>query len=247
MGSRMGGGHPVSDPRPMSEDPAVRIARHLRGYVPAGGGCRKAAYAALGDSFTAGTGCEPGERWPDRLADALRRECPRLVYRNLAQKGATISDVMDQAGAALQLEPDLVTVVCGANDVLESVRPDMEACAHRLAAIVDRLLNAMPGVLVVTATVPERWQFLGLRPRTQRRVLDGLQALNVSIRGMAAERPILLLDVAEHPGLDDAANFAPDGLHPSALGHARAAEEFERLLSRWRHAQEQKPRRPDER
>ena len=35
------------------------------------------------------------------------------------------------SAAALQLEPDLVTVVCGANDVLFSVRPDAEAYARR--------------------------------------------------------------------------------------------------------------------
>ena len=29
-------------------------------------------YVALGDSFTAGTGCPPGEAWPERLANGLR-------------------------------------------------------------------------------------------------------------------------------------------------------------------------------
>lgn len=227
----------------MTEDPAVEIARNLRGHVPTGGGGRKAAYAALGDSFTAGTGCEPGERWPDRLAEALRRECPGLVYRNLAEKGATTADVMEQAGLALQLEPDLVTVICGANDVLESVRPDIQGCADRLAAIVDRLLDALPGVLAVTATLPEQWRFLGLRPRTQQRVSNGLRALNAEIRNLAAERSIPLLDVAADPGLGDPANFAEDGLHPSALGHARAARELERLLAEWRREQDA-PERP---
>lgn len=189
-----------------------------------------AAYAALGDSFTAGTGCAAGESWTDRLAAALRRRNPRLAYRNLARQGATSADVLAQVEEALRLEPDLVTAICGANDVLESVRPDVDACAERIGAIFDRLRAALPEVLLVTATVPEGWRFLELGPRTRRRVRDGLRRLNAAIRALAAERAIPLLDVAGHPGLDDPANFAADGLHPSPLGHARAARELERLL-----------------
>ena len=214
----------------MIEDPIVKIARHLRGPASPLARRPRFAYAALGDSFTAGTGCPPGERWADRLAAALRSRNPDLVYLNLAREGACSTDVLEQTGPALQLEPDLVTAICGANDVLESVRPDVDACAQRIAAIFDRLRAALPETLVVTATLPERWRFLELRPRTHRRVRTGLERLNESLRALAAERAIPLLDVAGHPGLDDPANFAPDGLHPSPLGHARAARELELLL-----------------
>lgn len=188
------------------------------------------AYAALGDSFTAGTGCAPGEPWADRLAAALRRRNPDLAYLNLAREGATSADVLEQVEPALRLAPDLVTAVCGANDVLESVRPDVDACAERIGAIFDRLAAALPEALLVTATVPERWRFLELGPRTRRRVREGLERLNEAIRALAAARGIPLLDVAGLPGLDDPANFAADGLHPSPLGHARAAAELERML-----------------
>jgi lysophospholipase L1-like esterase len=207
----------------MIEDPFVGIAAPLTQRPIF-------AYAALGDSFTAGTGCAPGERWADRLAAALRERNPGLAYANLAREGATSADVLEQVGPALELEPDLVTAVCGANDVLESVRPDVEACADRIGAIFDRLCAAAPEALLVTATVPERWRFLELGPRTRRRLREGLERLNEAIRALAAERRVALLDVAGHPGLEDLANFAADGLHPSPLGHARAAAELERML-----------------
>ena len=35
-------------------------------------------YVAIGDSFTAGTGCAAGEAWPERLAAALRARNPSL-------------------------------------------------------------------------------------------------------------------------------------------------------------------------
>ena len=190
------------------EDPFAVIARYLGASQrrPREIGC----YVALGDSFTAGTGCAPGESWADRLAAALREVHPRLAYRNLAVEGATS--------------------VCGANDVLRSVRPDPDAYARRLAAILDRLRGVLPGVAILTATSPERWRFLELGPRTRRRVLRGLAAVNEATRLAAASRGVPCLDVTAHPGLDERENFSADGLHPSRVGHERAARELARAI-----------------
>jgi lysophospholipase L1-like esterase len=198
---------------------------------PSPGGSSAFCYVALGDSFTAGTGCAPGEAWADRLAAALGSIRSPVGYCNLAEDGATSEDVLEgQVGAALQLEPDLVTLVCGANDVLRSVRPDAEGYRARFAASVDRLRRGIPGVRLLTATSPESWRFLELRPRTRTRVMRGLQAVNDATRAVASERGIPCLDVVDHPGLDDPENFSSDGLHPSPSGHARAALEFARAV-----------------
>jgi lysophospholipase L1-like esterase len=191
---------------------------------------RVSCFVALGDSFTAGRGCPPRLRWPDRLAAALRARHPGLDYSNLAVDGATSAEVLDQVGPAVQLEPDLVTVICGANDVIRTVRPDIDAYAERLAAIFDRLAAALPRVAILSATAPERWQFLDLRPRTRERVLSGLAELNAATRRVAASRSVPVLEVVGHPGLDDPENFLDDGLHPSPRGHERAAAELARAL-----------------
>lgn len=188
------------------------------------------SFAALGDSFTAGTGCEPGECWADRLAASLRRRRPDLLYRNLAFTGATSAATLDQVGEAIELEPDLVTLIAGANDVLESTRPDPGAIVAQLARGLDALHRAVPGALIVTATMPERWRFVPLRPRTRARVAAGIEGVNAGVRRLAAARGLPCLDVASHPGLAEPENFCPDGLHPSAVGHARAAAAFSRLL-----------------
>jgi lysophospholipase L1-like esterase len=208
-------------------DPYAEIARVLK--VEAGEGPIR-SYVALGDSFTAGTGCEPGESWADRLAARLAAGQAGFVYRNLAFEGATSADVLDQLGAALQVEPDLVTVVCGANDVLFSVRPDPDAYSRRLAGIVRRLREALPTVRIVTATAPERWDFLELGPRTRHRVERGIDRFNAATRAVAEAHDIPCLEVAGHPGLADPENFIADGLHPSPRGHKRAAIGFGRLL-----------------
>jgi lysophospholipase L1-like esterase len=208
-------------------DPYAEIAR-VFGDAPGHRAIR--SYAALGDSFTAGTGCAPGESWADRLAARLAGGRSEFAYRNLAVEGATSANVLDQLGAALQLEPDLVTVVCGANDVLLSVLPDPHAYSRRLAGVVRRLREALPTVLIVTATAPERWDFLELGPRTRRRVERGIARFNAATRTVAEAHDLPCLEVATHPGLADAENFVADGLHPSPLGHRRAAIGFSQLL-----------------
>jgi lysophospholipase L1-like esterase len=191
---------------------------------------RVSCFVALGDSFTAGQGCDPKLRWPDRLAAALRKRHPGLDYRNLAVDGATSAEVLEQVGPALQLEPDLVTVICGANDVIRSVRPDADAYAHNLGTIFDRLAAALPRVAILTATAPENWRFLDLRPRTRERVVRGLAEVNEATRQVAASRSVPVVEVVGHPGLDDPENFLDDGLHPSPRGHERAASELARAL-----------------
>jgi lysophospholipase L1-like esterase len=195
-----------------------------------GGERRVSCFVALGDSFTAGTGCADGERWADRVASRLRALNPRLSYSNLAVEGATSEVVLEQVDPAIQLEPDLVSVICGANDVLRRVRPDVEGYTRRLAQILDRLRGALPGAALVTATSPEGWQFMELGPRTRARIVDGLGQVNEATRTISAERGVPCFDVVDHPGLADAENFGPDGLHPSAAGHERAASEMARLL-----------------
>lgn len=191
---------------------------------------RVSTYAALGDSFTAGHGLRPEDRWTDRLAASLRAFQPGLDHHNLATCGATSAAVLDQVGPAIQLEPDLVTVVCGANDVIASVRPDLDGYRRNLSAILDGLARGLPQVAMLTATSPEGWRFLDLRPRTRARVVEGIRRLNEVTRSVAESRSVPVLDVVAHPGLDEESNFLADGLHPSASGHARAAIEFERAL-----------------
>ena len=187
-------------------------------------------FVALGDSFTAGTGTDSGACWADRLADSLRRRRPDLLYRNLAWEGATSAQALEQVATAIEIEPDLVSLIAGANDVFETTRPDPDRVAENLEHGLDELRRSVPGALIVTATIPERWRFLPLGPRTRARVAGGIEGVNERVRRIAAQRGIPCLDVAAHPGLSEPENFCDDGLHPSPVGHARAASAFERLL-----------------
>ena len=189
------------------------------------------AYAALGDSFTAGRDSVDAERWPDLLAAGMRRVNPDLRYENLAVDGATSAEVLDrQVGAALALEPDFITVICGANDVLLATRPDVTSYAESFEEILRRLREGAPEATLVTATAPEGWQFMELRPRTEARLIRATRQLNDVTRAAAERHGAVCLPVAGHPALRDPDTFSADGLHPSTVGHRTVARESARYL-----------------
>jgi phosphatidylinositol alpha 1,6-mannosyltransferase len=182
-------------------------------------------YVALGDSFTAGL--EPGQpRWPDELARALGGR-----YVNLASVGATSVEVeKEQLERALELKPDVVTLVCGANDVLFNTRPDPEAYAASLSRMFARLRRELPHVQIVTATYPDISRFLALRPRTRARVEEGMELFNAAVRRVARRHDVALLESFDHPAANVRETYADDGFHPSAEGHRQAAREFLRAV-----------------
>jgi lysophospholipase L1-like esterase len=184
-------------------------------------------YVALGDSFTSGlVAGEP--RWPDEVARGLG---PATRYENLAWVGATSADVEEkQLERALELDPDVITLVCGANDVLESVRPDVDGYAARLSRMFARLHREAPRAAVVTATYPDISRFLDLRPRTRTRVQLGVRRVNAACRRVAERHGVGLLEGFDHPATRERGTYAADGFHPSPEGHRRAAAAFLRAL-----------------
>jgi lysophospholipase L1-like esterase len=177
----------------------------------------------MGDSFTAGF--EPGKpRWPDKLAEALG---PGIRYENLAAVGATSEHVeREQLPQAIELRPDVVTLVCGANDVLDSTRPDPDTYAARLSSMFARLRHGAPDVQILTATYPDLSRFLELRPRSRARVERGMRLINAACRAIARRYDVVVLEGFDHPIARLRAAFADDGFHPSAEGHRHAAAEF---------------------
>jgi phosphatidylinositol alpha 1,6-mannosyltransferase len=182
-------------------------------------------YVAMGDSFTAGV--DPSvPRWPDELARSLNAR-----YVNLAEVGATSEHVeREQLTQALEMEPDVVTLVCGANDVLLDTRPDAEAYAERLSRMFARLRRELPNVMIMTATYPDISRFLDLRPRSRGRVERGMNRFNDACRAVARRHSVVLLEGFDHPAASSRATFAADGFHPSEEGHRAAAREFLRAL-----------------
>lgn len=181
------------------------------------------SYAAVGDSVTEGIG-EPGEvPWPVGLAGALGiDEGPRMFARYGAES-ATVE--ADQLGEAITGKPELMTLICGANDVILHTRPDLDAFGARIEKMYARVREELPETLLVSATYPAP-EFFDLRPRTRARVLEGLKQVNAAVRSAAEKHGVLVLDWEGHPGALERDNFAADGFHPSPAGHRQAAREM---------------------
>ncbi|MDT9593349.1 SGNH/GDSL hydrolase family protein [Nocardioides zeae] len=117
-------------------------------------------FVALGDSFTEGVGDADPSRpngvrgWADRVAEVLATAAPDFAYANLAIRGRKLLQILDeQVEPALALEPDLVTIYAGANDI---VRPsvDLDDLAQAYDASVARLVASGARVVVFTAFDP---------------------------------------------------------------------------------------------
>ncbi|MCP2340717.1 SGNH/GDSL hydrolase family protein [Actinomadura rupiterrae] len=178
-------------------------------------------YVAVGDSQTEGLmdGDEAsGYRgWADRLAEKLATAEPGFRYANLAVRGKLAGAIRaGQTDAALALNPDLVTVMAGMNDL---IRPGCDADA--VAADLDAMIGAFAasGATVVAFTFPDVGTIAPLVARLRPRVM----AFNDRIRAMAERHGAVLVDTWGHPVVTDPRIWNPDRIHASPLGHARIA------------------------
>ena len=184
-------------------------------------------YTAIGDSWTSPIP-EVAEPWPALASKLLEdRLAARVSVENHAVYGATSEDVLQrQMAGALESDPNVVTILCGANDLAESPRPDFDAYAVRLATAVRRMRRRRPGTLVLTGTMPDVWRHGAIRPRTRARISRDLPRLNDITRKTAAECGAVCVDLASVPLTRARAFYGPDGFHPSQQGHAFMATAF---------------------
>jgi lysophospholipase L1-like esterase len=175
-------------------------------------------YVALGDSFTEGIGDpDPENRgrhrgWADRLAEELSHGTDDFAYANLAIRGRLLGRILDeQLEPALALQPDLVSISAGGNDLL---RPgsDPDALALRLDAAVGRLADA--GATVLLFNGPD----IGSTPVLS--AIRGKVAIyNENLRVVAARHDAVVADMWGLRQLSDPRMWDTDRLHFSPLGH----------------------------
>ena len=97
----------------------------------------------------------PVERWPERLVGALGAQ-PRSIelVANLGVNGYTSADLIrDELPRLADLEPDVVTVLIGVNDVVQRV-PASTYDAN-VVKILDTLLARLPADRIVTVAIPD--------------------------------------------------------------------------------------------
>lgn len=202
---------------------SVRLARVKRGVAvarrywaqphgPSGG----LLYVALGDSAAQGVGASrPDRGYVGLLAERLACTTGRPVQVvNLSRSGAAIDDLLREQLPLLQaLQPDLVTVAIGGNDMFRADPSAFDACAARL-------ITALPPQTVI-ADVPYfmhgRWE------RDARRAAISVARL-ASARGLTV---VPLHNALRREGWAAmASEFSADWFHPNDRGYRVWADAF---------------------
>lgn len=181
-------------------------------------------YVALGDSFTEGVGDVDATRpngvrgWADRVAEVLASQAEGFGYANLAIRGRKLLPVIaEQLEPALALDPDLVTLYAGANDIL---RPsvDLDTLAQAYDDAVARLAATGARVLVWTAFDPGG--------SATYRLLRGRFALySEFVRETADRHGATVVDFWRLREYRDWRYWDADRMHMGPAGHQRMAIE----------------------
>jgi lysophospholipase L1-like esterase len=177
-------------------------------------------YVALGDSLSEGVGDEPwpdgtARGWTDRLAGLLSvdHEARGVEYANLAVRGYKAAQVRDtQLDAALAMDPDVVTLTAGMNDILR-LRVDFDELQSTLISLVQPF--TVRGTRVVVVPIPDvsRISPFGSLINERR------NQLNTIYQDLVRHHGVLPLTDTRDTVFEDARAWDQDRLHLSALGH----------------------------
>ena len=180
-------------------------------------------YVALGDSFTEGIGDPEPESpggyrgWADRVAEVLAAEAgDDFAYANLAIRGRLMQGILnEQVEPALALQPDLISISAGGNDI---IRPgtDPDDIASRMDAGIARLRSDNATVVLFTGTdVAFSPVFRGIRGK--------VAIYNENLRTIATKYDCIVADQWGLSSIQDARMWSPDRLHLNPLGHHEVA------------------------
>lgn len=187
-------------------------------------------FVAVGDSFTEGIGdpddAVPGGHrgWADRVAEVLAAQVEGFHYGNLAVRGRLIAQIVEeQIEPALALNPDLVTLCAGGNDI---IRPgaDPDHVSQIVEDAVSRL-GAHGATVVLFTGIDVGWQpvFRSMRGR--------VAIYNENLRAIADRHDAIVADQWALKEIQDPRFFDDDRLHLNALGHHEVARMVLRALN----------------
>ncbi len=191
---------------------------------------RPLRYVALGDSLTEGVGDPVGNGWRGwaaLLAGGLSE--PSAEFTNLAVSGAQTRDVLEtQLPAALDLRPDVASVLVGVNDTLRSTF-DIEKIAERLDKVYAAFTRQ--GTAVLTACLPDPGTMLGLPAVLGNPLARRQRAVNTVVHTLSERYGAVHLHAVDDAWIMDRAMWSSDRLHPGERGHRQIALRFHAMLA----------------
>jgi len=190
-----------------------------------------ASYVAIGDSLSEGLGDfdfhsdRHHKGWTDRLAAMLSAHAENLGhefhYANLALRGSKLKTILTkQLQQALELKPDLVTIMAGSNDLVTGNLEELEATFRNG---LRQLQAAGCRVVVVTTIRPSHLNLFKV-------VLPMAEAISSMLVRLAQEASVDVLDVHSIESFSDIRYWAEDMVHFSGHGHIVIANKAAALM-----------------
>lgn len=189
------------------------------------------SFVAIGDSFTEGmsdpntadtTGSDMMIGWADRFAQELSQRrinagLDPLMYANLAIRGRKVDRIYsEQIQPALDMKPDLMSIVAGGNDFLR-VGANVDAVAEKVEDMVRRARGIGADVLLINSFDAKDSPILSLT-----RPVAGI--FNCHLFTIAQRYDCFLVNQWGLRSLRHVEAWADDHLHLTTLGHTIMAD-----------------------
>ncbi len=154
--------------------------------------------------------------WADRVAEVLATRDPGFAYANLAIRGRKLDAILaEQIDPAVAMQPDLVSIYAGGNDILRP-RVSVDALVARYGEGIGRLSATGARVLVFTGFD------LGFAPLF-RHLRGRVATYNELVREVADVHGATIVDYWRLREYRDTRLWDVDRLHMSSAGHQRMA------------------------
>ncbi|ALQ68079.1 lipase [Bacillus thuringiensis] len=180
-------------------------------------------FVAIGDSFTEGIGDEVEgialKSWVDHFVQLCVND---IEYANFAKRGLVTQEIRSQQlEKALTFNPDLVSLIAGANDVLKG-RWNHNAYKNDMEFMINTLSKT--GADIMIANLPDFTVRLPFASEKKQIIKEQLLEANDVIRSLSREYKLHHVDFWSHPLVNDNTLWSKDLIHPNSKGYVKVAE-----------------------
>jgi lysophospholipase L1-like esterase len=186
-------------------------------------------FAVLGDSAASGVGDSDSAQnyfgWCYHLAKAFHEP---LTYINVSRPGAQSKEVLEvQLPKIIDMQPDLVAVIVGGNDLLRNgfSPKELERNLNETLSKIEEM-----GSISMLLELHDPTQIVPM-PRLLKRVcLRRVNEVNRVTRKMAMRYGSIYLETRSLPDIYNLEKWHVDRMHPSRTGHQFLADSYAHLL-----------------
>ncbi|MEG7879759.1 SGNH/GDSL hydrolase family protein [Bacillus paranthracis] len=180
-------------------------------------------FVAIGDSFTEGIGDEVEgivlKSWVDHFVQLCVND---IEYANFAKRGLITKEIRSQQlEKALTFNPDLVSLIAGANDVLKG-RWNHYAYKEDMKCMIDTLSET--GADIMIANLPDFTVRLPFSTEKKQVLKEQLLEANEVILSLSREHQLHHIDFWNHQLVNDNTLWSKDFIHPNSKGYVKVAE-----------------------